>query len=159
MQVASPPPRRVDGTTWLQGLVVNSGDAFDPRNPPADGQVFPIGGTAPLGQPDPRTIVLDRWFVVPQAPDDARTFSLGPAGPKDEPLSFRSIAYPDPTDPRDGVTLSVVEVDYCFETTPVPFDREVNIAVDGVWVAVSLERFFPPGRASAESIVRVMPEV
>ena len=143
--------------------MVNSGDPFDPGNPPADGQVFPIGG-APLGQPDPRTIVLDRWFVVPRAPDHAQPFSLGPAGPKGGPLSFRSIPYPDPTDPTDGKTLSQVEVDYClptapFEITPVPFDREVNIAVDGVWVAVSLERFFPPERASAESIVRVMPEV
>jgi len=159
MQVVSPPPRRVDGTTWSAGLAVDSGDPFDPGNPPPDGLVFPISGTAPLGQPDPRTIVLDRWFVVPVPPDDEApaTCSLGPAGPRGGPLSFRSVPYPDPR--KNGVPLPKVEVDYCLETRPITFDREVNVAVDGVWVAVSLDRFFPPERASADCIVRGVPEV
>jgi hypothetical protein len=156
VQVTSPPPLRVDGTTWLAGLALESGAPFDPSKPPTDGQVFPVSGTAPLAQPDPRTIVLDQWFEVPKSPEGPRlpTFTLGPTGPPGGPLSFKSVPYPDPR--KDGEVLSEVEVDYCAETQPVGFDRDVNIAVDGAWVAVSLDRFFPPERASADSIVRVI---
>jgi hypothetical protein len=155
LQVASPPPRRVDGTTWVEGLVTNTGDRFDPDSPPADREVFPLGGIAPLGQPNPGTIVLDRWFTVPASPRSAPIFTLGPAGPVGGPLSFQSVPYPDPR--IDGATLLEAEVDYLYEKKRVDFDREVNVADDGVWVAVSTERFFPPERASADSIVRLVP--
>jgi hypothetical protein len=154
LQVASPPPRRVDGTTWVEGLVTNNGDQFDPDTAPADVEVLPLGGIAPLGQPDPRTIVLDRWFAVPVALKRAPIFTLGPAGPVGGPLSFPSVPYPDPR--IDGKTLLEAEVDYLYERKRVDFDREVNLADNGVWVAISTERFFPPERASADSIVRLV---
>jgi hypothetical protein len=170
VQVASPPPRRVDGTLWAEGLVVSSGARFDPDNPPADGKVFPISGIAPLDQPDPGTIVLDRWLAAPAVTDpdvmgadvadnDAPTqiFTLGPADPRDGwPLSFLSVAYPDPS--IDGTPLSKARVNYYRDDDPpVRFEREVNIAEDGVWVAVSADRFFPPERPSADYIVRLVP--
>jgi hypothetical protein len=138
---------------------MNGDEPFNPENAPAGAHVFPIGGIAPLAQPHPRTIVLDRWLTVPEAPDkaDLPILSLGPAGPPRGPLSFQSIPYPDPR--VNGETLDEVEVDYCFDHRRIPFDRGINVDVDGVWAAVSLTRFFPPERESPDSIVRVVPEV
>ena len=152
IQVASPPPERVDGTPWHDGLVVSerrpvrSGHA-----PPADGRVDPLGGVAPLGQPDPETIVFDRWLAVPAVPPTqalTRTFEIDTADPSITPLSFLSVPYPDAS--IDGKRLAVVGVDYYYEGT-IEFDRPAK----NEWIAVSLERFFPPERASAELIVRV----
>jgi hypothetical protein len=158
LQVASPPPGRVDGTAWDDGLVVTGGGPFKRADqPPKDGRVDPLGGIAPLGQPDPKTIVFDRWFAVPAVPPTralTRTFAMGTANPAIRPLSFLSVPYPDPR--INGKRLAVAGVDY-YSETKIEFDREVDSA-DGDWiVAVSLDRFFPPERASADYIVRVFP--
>jgi hypothetical protein len=152
--VASPPPRRVDGTLWKEGLVDSDGTPFDPGRPPADKDVVPLGGIAPLGRPDPGTIVLDRWLAVPAVPPTralTRTFAMGTADTAIRPLSFLSVPYPDPS--IDGTRLDVAGVAYYCEDK-IKFDRPV----DGEWIAVSLDRFFPPERASADYIVRVQPD-
>jgi hypothetical protein len=157
VQVASPPPSRVDGTAWAKGLVVRGDGPFDPDNPPAHAPVLPVDGIAPLGQPDPETIVLDRWLAVPATPTKAppQTFTMTAPDPKaGEPMSFLSVRYPDPR--PEGVPLAEAAVDYHNEVD-IDLDREINIAVHGVWIAVSLDRFFPPERASADYIVRVTP--
>ena len=154
IQAASPPPGRVDGTRWDDGLVVTGGGRFDRAKPPADWRVDPLDGVAPLRQPDPATIVLDRWLAVPAVPPAralTRTFEIGPADPSISPLSFLSAPYPDAS--IDGKRLAVVGVAYYYEGT-ITFDREA----EDEWIAVSLERFFPPERASAELIVRVQRE-
>lgn len=154
LQVASPPPRRVDGTRWDDGLVVAGGGRFDRAEPPADGRVDPLHGVAPLRQPDPGTIVLDRWLAVPAVPPTralTRTFAMGAADPDIGPLSFLSVPYPEWS--IDGRRLDVAGVDYYCEGR-IDWDRRV----DGGWIAVSLDRFFPPERASADYIVQVTPE-
>jgi hypothetical protein len=147
IQVASPPPRRVDGTEWEEGLRMSTGDPFEPRNPPADGMVSPLQGIAPLGQPRPATIVLDRWLAVPAVPPTralTRTFTLAPPDPKFQPISCLSVRY------LDGTPLGVAGVTYYCEGE-LTFDRPA----DGDWIAVSLDRFFPPERGSADYIVRL----
>jgi hypothetical protein len=149
IQVASPPPRRVDDTEWEQGLRVSSGAPFDPRNPPADGKVSPLHGIAPLGQPSPRTIVLDRWLAVPAVPPIralTRTFTLGPPDPGSQPVSFLSVPYPAPG--IDGIPLQVAGVTYYCE-----YELDFDHRAEEDWIAVSLDRFFPPERGSADYIV------
>ena len=70
IQVASPPPRRIDGSRWQDGLRVRDGtkngrefDADDPTWKKSG--VFPLEGISPLDQPPPDTLVLDRWLAVP----------------------------------------------------------------------------------------------
>jgi hypothetical protein len=154
IQAASPPPKRVDGTPWDEGLVMTGGGRFvrTTASPP-DGRVDPLGGVAPLGRPDPDTIVFDRWLAVPAVPPTralTRTFEINTADPSIRPLSFLSVPYPDAS--VDGKRLAIAGVDYYYEGT-VEFDRPAK----DEWIAVSLERFFPPERASAELIVRVPP--
>lgn len=155
IQVASPPPKRTDGTAWDAGLVVNGGALFDRDRPPADGQVFPLGGIAPLSQPEPETIVLDRWVAVPVVPPTqalTRTVAFGSNDPTTTPLSFSSSFYPEFR--IDGTVVAVAGITY-YTQGDLVFDRSLDIAKDGHWIAVSLERFFPPERASADYIVRV----
>ena len=154
IQAASPPPERVDGTRWDDGLVVTGGGRFDRDAPPTDLRVDPLDGVAPLGQPAPETIVLDRWLTVPAVPPTralTRTFEIGTADPSIRPLTFLSVPYPDAS--IDGKRLAVAGVDYYYEGT-IKFDHPAK----DEWIAFSLERFFPPERASAEFIVRVQPE-
>ena len=162
VQVASPPPGRIDGTTWEKGLRDSSGAPFTPGSRPADGEVTPLKGIAPLGQPDPRTIVFDRWLAVPVvSPTRAltRTFafeSTDTADAAEPPLSFLSTFYPRLR--IDGTLVTVAGVAYYTEGR-LDFDRPVDTAADGDYVAVSLERFFPAERPSADYIVRVTPDV
>ena len=124
IQAASPPPERVDGTQWDDGLVVPGGGRFIADLPiPTDAKVDPLDGVAPLGRPDPTTIVLDRWLAVPALPSSralTRTFEIGTADPTIRPLSFLSAPYPDAS--IDGKRLAVVGVDYYYEGR-IEFDR------------------------------------
>ena len=154
IQAASPPPDRVDGTLWDEGLVVTGGGPFNRTAPPADLKVDPLDGVAPLGQPDPERIVLDRYLAVPAVPPTralTRTFEIGTADRSIRPLTFLSAPYPDAS--IDGKRLAVAGVDYYYEGT-IEFDRPA----EDEWIAFSVERFFPPERASAEFIVWVPPE-
>ena len=151
IQAASPPPARVDGTPWDDGLVVTGGGPFDRTAPPADLKVDPLDGVAPLGRPDLETMVLDRYLAVPAVPPTralTRTFEIGTADRSIRPLTFLSAPYPDAS--IDGRRLAVAGVDYYYEG-PIEFDHPAK----DEWIAFSLERFYPPERASAEFIVRV----
>ena len=153
VQVASPPPPRVDGTSWDDGLRLSDGRPFDPSRPPADGRVVPVTGIAPLGRPDPRTIVFDRWLVLPAvSPTRAltRTFAFDTADPTETPLSFLSVFYP-------GLAADTVAGVSYYTDGELVFDRPLDTAVDGMYFAVSLGCFFPPERPSADYIVRVTP--
>jgi len=95
--------------------------------------------------------VFDRWLAVPAVlPAQAltRTFAFGSADPATTPLSFLSAFYPGQ---RTGTVAGVA---YYTEGDLV-FDRELDTAVDGMYFAVSLSRFFPPERVNADYIVRV----
>jgi hypothetical protein len=151
IQVASPPPERVDGTPWHDGLVVVGGGRFNRDSPPTGGRVDPLDGVAPLGLPGADTLVLDRWLAVPVVPPTqalTRTFEINTADPTIRPLWFLSVPYPDAS--IDGKCLPVAGVDYYFEGT-IRFDHTAK----DEWIAVSLDRFFPPERASAELIVQL----
>jgi hypothetical protein len=158
IQVASPPPRRIDGTDWSAGLRVDdgseNGSPFDPEKPlPAGARVFPLEGLAPFGQPAPESIVLDRWLAVPAVPRTSaltRTFELadpgpGGAGPTN---SFLSVRYPVPS--LGGEKLDMAGVAYYCQDE-LDFDRQA----EHPWLAISLDRFWPPERASADYIVAV----
>jgi hypothetical protein len=158
IQVASPPPQRVDGTSWEMGLVTSDGVPFDPASLPANGQATPLKGIAPLALPDPNTIVFDRWLAVPavlRTEALTTTFAFDSADPKTTPLSFLSAFYPSTR--IDGIPLPTAGVAY-YTDGGIVFDRPVDTKKDGNWIAVSLERFFPPERASADYIVRVLPK-
>jgi hypothetical protein len=155
IQVASPPPNRVDGSRWFEGLRVYDDDGgdreFNPNAPWKPSCVFPLEGISPFGQPPPKTIVFDQWVGVPAVPPtEALTtaFTLIVPDKPDVPSNhFLSIPYPRPT--IDGVGLTVTGVNYQTEGV-LDFTHDV-----GRWIAVSFDRFWPPERASADYIVAV----
>ena len=153
IQVASPPPRRIDGSRWQDGLRVRDGtkngrefDADDPTWKKSG--VFPLEGISPLDQPPPDTLVLDRWLAVPAVPPTAAlttTFLLKDPSPSND---FISVHYPAPV--VDGKELEVAGVHYyCEGVFPLTGEAKKK------WVAVSLARFFPRERTSADYIVAV----
>jgi hypothetical protein len=153
IQVASPPPSRLDETTWYEGLRTSDGRPFDPGSPPADGIVTPLAGIAPLRLPPAGTIVLDRWVAVPAVtPTQAltRTFAFDPEHLARPPLHFLSAFYP-------GQQAGTVAGVAYYTQGDLVFDRPLDIDVDGPYFAVSLSRFFPPERPGADYIVQVMP--
>ena len=159
IQVASPPPGRVDGTEWPEGLRMDdlvgsaNGVTFDATTWAAQRRpaVFPLGGLAPLGLPEPDTLVFDQWIAVPpEADENAGTdFELTIRGVRWPGASnhFVSVDYPRPV--IDGALLDKTGVTYSIERT-VPLGNQV-----GDWIAISLDRFAPPERASADYIVAV----
>jgi hypothetical protein len=161
VQVAWPPPDRVDGSSWSDGLWVRDGSSTGRRFNPQDlgwrdpnGGVFPVDGTSPLGQPAPETLVYDGWVtasVVPPAEALARCFDLIPSDKAvDRPLDhFISVSYPTP--PIGGQPLGLAGVNYYCEGV-LPLLRPV----DG-YFALCLGVFYPRERDSAEYIVFVDP--
>jgi hypothetical protein len=155
IQVASPPPDRVDGSPWYKGLRVYDDDGsdreFDPHAAWKQSSVFPLEGISPFGQPPPETIVFDQWVRVPAVPPTAAlttAFTLIAPDKPDVPSNhFLSIPYPRPT--IDGVELKVSGVNYHTEGV-LDFTSDV-----GAWIAVSFDRFWPPERASADYVVAV----
>ena len=157
LQVASPPPRRVDGTLWKEGLVDSDGTPFDPGRPPADKDVVPLGGIAPLGQPDPETIVLDRWLAVPAVPPTrslTRTFAMGTADTATRPLTFLSVPYPDPS--VDGTRLDVAGVAYYCEGKIVFDRRSTANGSPSAWTGSSLQS--EPARTTSYGCSRILSE-
>jgi hypothetical protein len=155
--VASPPPDRVDGSQWYEGLQVYDDDGdreFDPHAAWKPSSVLPREGISPFGQPPPEKIVLDQWVGVPAVlPTTALTtaFTLIAPDKSDVPSNhFLSIPYPRPT--IDGVELKVTGVNYHTERELDFRPRHV-----GAWIAVSFDRFWPPDRASADYVVAVEP--
>lgn len=157
IQVASPPPRRIDGSRWQDGLRVHddteNGREFDASDPTwKQSGVFPLEGIAPLDQPPPETLVLDQWLAVRAVPPTAaltNTFTLMASSLPSVGTTnhFLSVPYPAPV--VDGKQLEVAGVTYyCQEVLPL-----TRGAKD--WIAVSFDRFWPPERASADYIIAV----
>jgi hypothetical protein len=156
IQVASPPPDRVDGSPWYNGLRVyddGSDREFDPNASWKRSTVFPQEGISPFGQPLPETIVFDQWVRVPAVPPTAAlttAFALIAPDRPDVPSNhFLSVPYPLPT--IDGVELEVAGVNYYTEGV-LDFTRDVDACI-----AFSLDQFRPPTRASADYVVAVEP--
>jgi hypothetical protein len=170
IQVASLPPDRIDGSRWQDGLRVHDGTKngreFDESDPTwKQSGVFPLGGISPLDQPSPDTLVLDRWLDVPAVPPTAAlttTFtlitdrrqrssvinSLPPKpGSAETTNHFISLPYPAPV--VDGEELEVASVAYYREAV-LPFTPEAKD-----WIALSLSRFYPPERETADYIIAV----
>ena len=157
VQVTSPPPDRVDGSRWFDGLRVRDGSpggrVFNPadRSWQSPGGVFPVPGTSPLAQPRPETLVYDGWITANAvAPSEALAtcFDLIPTdSPTAAPLNhFISISY-EPL-PVAGQKLSVVGVNY--------YRRDVldlTRPIDGYCAVCLGTNFYPAGRNSAEYIV------
>jgi hypothetical protein len=149
IQAASPPPDRVDETTWDSGICVGDDrKECRPLRPAGDDDswkrlgVYCIEDIASLGQPEPHAIVLDEWLTVP-AKRTIRPFSTR------DPLGFLSASYPQPVIEGKGGTL--VEVDY-----NAKFDLKWSKPLKpGSWVAISFDRFWPPERVSVDYIAQV----
>jgi hypothetical protein len=157
IQVASPPPNRVDGSSWQSGLRVHdhteNGRKFDASDPTwRQAEVFPLEGISPLDQPAPETLVLDQWLAVRSVPPTAAiptTFTLTVPSLRSVGMTnhFLSVPYPAPV--VDGKELKVAGVTYfCEEVLSLTGEAKD-------WIAVSFDRFWPPERASADYIVAV----
>jgi hypothetical protein len=150
IQAASPPPSRVDKLPWEFGIRVCDGtEGGQPLQVTAgddswkrDG-VFQIKGIPSLEQPAPGDIVLDRWLTVPNNPT-----ILEFNGQVDH-LGFLSASYPQPEPDDSGVAR--VTVDY-YREDDIPWLSD--LPVDN-WVAISVDRFWPPERESVEYIAQI----
>jgi hypothetical protein len=160
LQVASPPPDRIDGSSWKTGLRVfdESANGRDFRDFEENDSywkekgVFALGGISSLDQPLPEKLVLDTWLAVPAVhPSEAltRAFDLtAPDKPTGEPINhFLSARYPQPI--VEGRRLGLASVSYYWEGE-LPLTGDV-----GNFIAVSLDAFQPPDRFSVDYIVAV----
>jgi hypothetical protein len=150
IQVASPPPSRVDKLPWEFGIRVNDGTEEGQPLQVAPGDdswkrdgVFQVNGIPSLDQPAPGEIVLDRWLTVPNNPT-----ILEFNGQVDH-LGFLSASYPQPELDDSGVAR--VPVDY-YREYDIPWLRDLPV---NNWVAISFDRFWPPERESVEYIAQI----
>ncbi len=151
IQAASPPPRRADKRPWEFGIRVHGdtedGRPFRPENGDDSWKrrgVFFIEDIASLDQPEPGTIVLDRWLTVPARP------VTWPFTRDIDQRGFRSASYPQPHIRDEGVTQVPVEYSADYD---LPWSRP--LPPDSRWVAFSFDRFWPPERESVEYIAQV----
>ena len=152
IQAASPPPPR-DGLDWRFGICVNNGtENGQPLEATGGGHswkrqgVFHVDDIPSLDQPDPGTIVLDRWLAVPAAQASPTTFAFTN---KVDQVGFLSASYPQPH-VEDGA-VTPVAVDY-YGVYDIRWSRELPV---NCWVAISFDRFFPPERRSVEFLAPV----
>lgn len=152
IQAASPPPTR-DGLDWWFGIRLNNGTENGQPLGATDGDhswrgqgVFHVEDIPSLDQPDPGTIVLDRWLAVPAAQASPTTFAFTN---KVDQVGFLSASYPQPRVEDGAVTL--VAVDY-YGVYDIRWSRELPL---NSWVAISFDRFFPPERNSVEFLAPV----
>ena len=153
IQVASPPPSRVDKLPWEFGIRVNDGTEEGQPLQVAAGDdrwkrvgVFQVKGVPSLDQPAPDDVVLDRWLTVPGHPT-----TLEFNGNVDH-LGFISASYPQPELDERGVAQ-----------VPVGYYGEYHIQwpdplPPSSWLAISFDRFWPPERESVEYIAQVQEE-
>jgi hypothetical protein len=148
IQVASPPPARVDKLPWEFGIRVNDGtEDGRPLQVASDDSwkhagVFHVTGIPSLDQPPPGDIVADEWLTVPAAKATMEfTDEVDPRG-------FLSASYPQPE--LDG-GVAQVPLDFYVEhhtRWPDPLPPQS-------WLAISFDRFWPPERESVEYIAQV----
>jgi hypothetical protein len=154
VQVASPPPRRVDNLPWEFGIRVNDpreleGRPFDPAAADASWKqqgVFQVKGVPSLDQPDPGDILVDTWLTVSAAKEDLTTlrFTKGL-----DQRGFLSAWYPQPELDERGEAL--VPVDY-YGKYHLRWPRTLP---RNSWLAISFDRFWPPERESVEYVAQV----
>ena len=152
IQVASPPPGRVDRLPWEYGIRIHDGTE-DGRPFQAAGDdgwrrqgVFQVKGIPALDQPAPDTIVVDSWLRVPSAEGDPTTLTF--TGEMDQ-RGFLSASYPQPGLGDGGEAR--VPVDYYLEQR-IEWPRPLE---PGSWLAISFDRFWPPERESVEYLAQV----
>jgi hypothetical protein len=152
IQAASPPPPR-DGRDWRFGIRVADGTENGQELRTEDGDdgwrrlgVKHLEDIPSLDQPDPGTIVLDRWLAVPTAQASPTNFLFTS---EVDQVGFLSASYPQPQ-VREGA-VTPVAVDY-FGAYDLRWPRELTPAS---WVAISFDRFFPPERKSVEYLAPV----
>jgi hypothetical protein len=154
ISAASQPPRRVGGADWQDGIRVRDGtDDGRPFQATSNDWkrqgVFQLEGTPSLDQPEPGTIVLDRWLAVPAVPAEHAAATAFTFTGRPNPRAFLSVPYPQPPIGANGVT----EVPVCYaDTFDLRWTRPLNA---GAFVAISLDRFWPPERDSADYIAHV----
>jgi hypothetical protein len=151
IQAVSPPPDRADKRPWEFGILVHNdtGNGQPFRSEDGDESwkhrgVFFVEDIASLDQPEPGTIVLDRWLAVPAGP------VTWPFTRDIDQRGFRSASYPQPEIGDEGVTR--VRVDYSGE---YDFPWSKPLPPDSRWVAFSFDRFWPPERESVEYVAQV----
>jgi hypothetical protein len=152
---AAPPSKRVDGTEWPCGLKVTAAGGgpdldFDPDDPGwKHRDVYPLEGISHLGLPEPETLVVDQWLTVLPVPEGEKGRSrIALGNVPDEVPHFVSVAYPPPG--MGNQAPDEVGFYYFLSDGVVRFTREA-----GDWLAVSLDRFWPPERSSADYILPV----
>jgi hypothetical protein len=156
VQIATPPPRRTDGSEWFTGLRVvdgtDDGRAFDPNDKSWMGEaIFPLQGISPLGRPDPATLIFEQAVTVDRVTNatDARasfTWIAVDERPTDGVNNFLSLPYPLLRNPNTGRAVRNVAAAFYHEGT-FPFTRTAS-----GFAALSLEAFASAERPSVEYI-------
>jgi hypothetical protein len=153
IQVASPPPSRVDKLPWDYGIRVNDGTEDGQPFQVAAGDntwkqhgVFQVKGIPSLDQPAPDTILVDKWLKVAEAQDNPTTLTFTD---KIDPRGFLSASYPQPELGDSGEAQ--VPVDYYVEDSL----EWPHLLSPGSWLAISFDRFWPPERESVEYLAQV----
>ena len=155
VQVATPPPNRVDGAPWQQGMLRQDGEPWrqDQLAIVARGgngwQQHGVGwpyDTPALGRPPLENTILHQQISVPFGwMLDVRF----PAEGEIDQVCFLSQPYEVGKEPLSGRRVGV---NY-FGTFTLPWTREVDV---DDWVAVSFERF-AENRTSVDYIAPVTP--
>ena len=154
IQVASPPPSRVDNLPWEFGIRVNDpveeeGRPLDPAAADASWKeqgVFQVKGVPSLDQPDPGDILVDTWLTVCAAKDDPTTVRFTK---ETDSRGFLSGWYPQPELDKGGEALVPVHYYGKYHL------RWPNTLPRSSWLAISFDRFWPPERESVEYIAQV----
>lgn len=159
VQAASPPPTR-DGAPWQEGIRLGRADRDGGPLEPADltdpwkrQGTFCLPGIPSLDPPPPAALVLNRFVTcvepaeVEQAPGGGVAFEFAPW--MLDRWGFLSVPYPQPRLRAEGVTP--VTARYVGDLV-LSWTRQLQ---PGAWVALSLDRFWPPERDSADYIARV----
>jgi hypothetical protein len=144
LQVASPPPERVDGRRWYEPIRDLNGRPLFDDEAEADSWRRGVRFTddcAPLGPPALETVVLDQQVML--GFQWARAVHFSPEGGH-YATGFVSGPYdqPDPGQPMGVDFYGEFELAWRHELEP------------DAWVAISFERF-EPGRQSVEFLAKV----
>jgi hypothetical protein len=162
LQVASPPPLRLDGSRWYDGLRVTDGTEDGRPFDPEDDSWRDLGVFAPekngppnLRQPEPHTLIFDDMITLPLVQASAQRRTATTLLRSGEPVigeadHFLSVYYETPT--ASGVRLTAAAVTYHTAGTLQFTGRP------GKWVVASLDEFKPDDRTSADYIAPVDPD-
>jgi hypothetical protein len=165
LQVASPPPKRLDGSNWFDGLRVNDGTergrAFDRGDEiwrelgvfaPEKNELKNEMGLRNLCVPDPDTLIFNEIIEVPLVDASRQRRTATTLLRSGEPVvgeadHFLSVYYETPV--INGVRLTAAAVTYHIQGT-LAFIRDAD-----EWIAASLTEFEPENRESADYIAPV----